>query len=74
VRIVEPARHHGIADEDVLHALRNPVRVVPQDDVDVVVGVSRAGLLLEIGVLHPRGNDPQIIRAMPCRASFNPYL
>lgn len=39
----------------------------------VLVGPSRAGALLEIGVLDPDG-DALIIHAMPARPGFYPYL
>jgi hypothetical protein len=74
VKIGRSAHRHGIADKDIHHAIRNALRIIPQDNVDVIVGPSRTGELLEIGVLDPDGKDPIVIHAMNCRPGFNPYL
>lgn len=50
--IAPTARKHGIADEDILHAYRNPIRRFELDDgLTTLIGASRAGGLLEIGVV-----------------------
>jgi hypothetical protein len=38
--ITESARRHGWADEDILHAYRQPIRVWPNadDDMDMIIG------------------------------------
>jgi hypothetical protein len=56
---------HGISDGDMLHALRNPVRVENLDEgFTMFIGPARDGVLLEIGVvdgdsgpviIHPTG-------------------
>lgn len=67
VRITDAARKHGIADEDMLHALRNVIRIAESGDFTMVIGPARDGQLLEIGVLDASGDDPVVIHAMPVR-------
>ena len=41
--IVAPsARKHGVTDEDMLHALRHPIRVEGRDDGPVIIHADRA--------------------------------
>ena len=67
--IVATARKYGIHDDDMLHAYRHPTRVLVLDDLVMLIGASRAGQLLEIGVRNADGID-FIIHAMPARAKF----
>jgi hypothetical protein len=55
VEIADGARKHGVRDEDMLHAIRNPVRVVPGEGRDLVIGADTSGHLLEVVVLD---DDP----------------
>ena len=49
--IAPSARKHGVADEDMLHALRNVIRVgAPEDGFTMLVGPARDGTMLEVGV------------------------
>jgi hypothetical protein len=73
MRVADDALRHGVEEPDMLHALRNARRIIDQDDVDLIIGPSRTGDLLEIGVLDPDG-DAVIIHAMRMRSSFNRYL
>ena len=50
--IVASARKHGIHDDDILHAYRHPTRVLALEDLVMLIGASRTGQLLEIGVSH----------------------
>jgi hypothetical protein len=70
MRIGEPARQHGIADEDMLHAVRNAIRIARDDQFTMLIGPARDGQLLEIGVLDFDGDDPVIIHAMPARPTL----
>jgi hypothetical protein len=70
VRVAESARKHGIADEDMLHALRNVIRIAESDDFTMLIGPARDGRLLEVGVLGASGDDPVVIHAMPVRPGF----
>lgn len=51
------ASKHGINREDVLHALRHPVRVYDHDPVTMVIGPTHDGTLLEVGVVDDE-DDP----------------
>lgn len=66
----EPAREHGIEDEDIEHAVRNAIRQHIDDEFAILIGPARAGALLEIGVLDLEGEDPVVIHAMPARPKF----
>jgi hypothetical protein len=76
VRIVGPARKHGIGDEDILHAARHAIREVPNDDDDVMmlIGAARDGALLEIGILGAETDDPVIIHADRMRPKYQGFL
>lgn len=69
------AHRHGIADEDIRHALRNLIAVAADpgdDDVTLFLGPDRTVDLIEVGVLAT-DDGPLIIHAMPARASrFQP--
>lgn len=67
--IIASARKHGVPDDDILHAYRQPVRVLQLDDLVMLIGPSQTGPLLEIGVSRADGID-FIIHAMPARAKF----
>lgn len=75
VRIGEPARKQGIADEDILHAARHAIREVPSDDdMMMLIGPARNGAPLEIGILGAETGDPVIIHAMPMRPKYQGFL
>jgi hypothetical protein len=74
VRIGQTARKHGIADEDMLHAVRNPIMQWRLDDEFTMrVGPARDGDLLEIGVLGIDTDDPVIVHAMRARPQYLPH-
>jgi hypothetical protein len=72
VRIGEPARKHGIPDEDIWHAIRNAIRRHAEDEFTMLIGAARDGSLLEIGVLEAEGDDPVVIHAMPLQDKLLP--
>jgi hypothetical protein len=75
MRISEPARKHGISDEDVWHAIRNMMRTVSEtDDLIMVIGPARSGMPLEIGILGPDSDDPVVLHAMWLRPKFQRFL
>lgn len=75
MRIGDPARKHGIADDDMWHAVRNAMRrVVLGDDLVMLIGPATDGALLEIGVLDLDGEDPVVIHAMKLRQKFYKFL
>ena len=67
--IVASARKHGIADSDMLHAYRNPIRVFQVDDLVMLIGGDESGRMLEIGVAAAEGIE-FIVHAMPAREKF----
>ncbi len=67
--ILVSARMHGISDVDVFHAFRNPIRVFDLDDLTMLIGPSRGGGLLEIGVAHAESID-FVVHAMPARPKY----
>lgn len=74
-QIADSARKHGVLDEDILHALRNPLRVVAGPARDLVIAADRSGRLLEVVVLDDDpAEEPVVIRAMPLRPKFHKFL
>jgi hypothetical protein len=68
VPVIAPsARKHGVADEDILHAWRNPVTVTYHDEgFTMITGPDRAANLLEIGIIEA-SDGIVIIHAMRAR-------
>jgi hypothetical protein len=48
VEIADSARKHGVRDEDINHAVRNPLRVVSGEGRDLVIRADASGRLLEV--------------------------
>ena len=67
--IVASARKHGISDNDMLHAYRNPIRVFELDDLIMLIGGDESGRMFEIGVAAAEGIE-FIVHAMPARDKF----
>lgn len=78
VWIEQSARKHGVADEDMRHAVAHRLHVseLPTDDDTervLVIGPSRAGNPLElVALLVEKG--AVIIHAMALRARYRPLL
>lgn len=77
MEIGSSARRHGIADEDILHAWENAVRLVEYDydgeDRLLVIGPSRSGDILEL-VAVPAEVPTRIIHADRLQPSRYDYL
>jgi hypothetical protein len=67
--ILASARKHQIADDDMLHAYRNPIRVFALEDLTMLIGPDAAARLLQIGVSEAEGIE-FTVHAMPARARF----
>ncbi|MCY4516371.1 MAG: hypothetical protein OXB99_03935 [Acidimicrobiaceae bacterium] len=67
--VAASAYKHGISEEDILHAYRNPIRLYYQDHRVLLVGGGWGGNILEIGVEEGEERDI-IIHAMPARDKF----
>jgi hypothetical protein len=65
VRIGEPARRHGIADEDIEHAVRNAIRQYIESEFAILIGPATDGALLEIGILGIEATTRS--SSMPCQ-------
>jgi len=71
--IAPSAGKHGISDDDMRHALRNPIRAADLGDgLTMVIGAARDGTtLLEVGVADS-DSGPVIVHAMRARPKFLP--
>jgi hypothetical protein len=67
--ILASARKHGVTDNDMLHAYRNPIRVFDLDDLVMLIGADHRGRALEVGVVTAEGVG-FIVHAMPARPKF----
>ena len=67
--ILDSARKHGVEDEDMLHAYRNPIRVFDLGDLVMLIGGDQNGRLLEVGIAEGEGVE-FIVHAMPARSKF----
>jgi hypothetical protein len=69
--IAESARRHGIVDEDMRHAYRQPIMMWDVDEgMQMLVGPTRAAVLIEVGVVHANDGTPVIVHAMAARPKF----
>lgn len=65
MRIGEPARKRGVPDGDIWHSIRNATHKVDLDEgLTMLIGPTRDGAPLEIGVLGLDSDDPVIIHAL----------
>ena len=68
--IANSARKHGVSDEDMLHAYRNPIRIFElEDGLTMVIGPNQAAVLFEVGVVDGVPT-PVIVHAMRAREKF----
>lgn len=67
--VLASARRHGIADDDMLHAYRHPIRAYEFDDLTMLIGPDHAARLLEIGVATAEGIE-FIVHSMAARSKF----
>jgi hypothetical protein len=77
VEIHAAARRHGIADDDMLHAIDHAQATEDLgEDPDrwLVVGPDRAANLLEVIVMVTAEGSELIIHAMPLRAIYRKLL
>lgn len=65
------ARQHGVTDDEMLHAYRNPIHVHLLEEFDMLIGADQSGQLLEVGVITDMdlGIDV-IVHAMLAREKF----
>lgn len=70
------ARKHGIADDDILHAIERALAVDEHEDDDRVlyVGPNRAANLLEVITLAIDEEIEIVIHAMPMRPKYRSLI
>jgi len=76
VEVLGSAYRHGVAIEDILHAVRNAIVIeeVAEDPTRyLVLGADQAGNLLELVVLD-RPQGPAVIHAMPLTTQYRNLL
>ena len=68
--IAPSATKHGVGEEDILHAYRNPIRVWDLGEgFTMMVGANRAAIILEIGDVQ--GVEAVVVvHALPAREKF----
>lgn len=77
MEVHDSARKHGVADEDIQHAIDHALAIEDAgEDPDrwLVIGPDRAGNLLEVVVLITVEATQLVIHAMPLRPKFNRLL
>jgi len=75
VEIHPSARKHGIADEDIEHAIDNAVAIDDQeDDVRLYLGPARNADLLELGTIIRTDGTELAIHAMRMRPKYRRLL
>ncbi|RZU31760.1 hypothetical protein [Blastococcus saxobsidens] len=74
IEILATARKHGVADDDILHALRNAVVDYPHQgdhELTMAVGPARNGVtMVEVGYLTSEDGLLVVIHAMRARRKY----
>lgn len=75
VEIYRSARKHGIADDDIVHAIEHALAIGEQEDAKTLyLGPDRSGNLLEIVSVARDDGTEIVIHAMRMRAKYKPFL
>jgi len=75
VEIRDSARKRGIADADLIHAIRYAVAILDlDDDIRMYLGPDRSGQLLEVGVADPDTDEARVIHGMALRRNYRRFL
>ena len=68
--IAPSALKHGVSEDDIIHAYRNPVRMWDLGDgFTMIVGPTRAAIFLEVGYVQG-GHVHVVVHAMRAREKF----
>jgi hypothetical protein len=74
IEILATARKHGIADEDIRHALRNAIFDYPNQgdhELTMAVGPARNGVtMVEVGYLSSEDGLLVVVHAMRARRKY----
>ena len=75
LRISWSARKHGVADEDIEHAVDRAMGISDQeDDLRLYLGPGRNADLIVVGGCHARDRDEVAIHAMKMRPKYRQFL
>lgn len=75
MEIHDSARRHGVADEDIRHAVANAMVIEDQnDDTRLYLGAGTAGALLEVLTIVREDRTELAIHAMPMRPKYRRLL
>ena len=77
MEIDDSARKHGVAEEDIVHAVDHALAIEDageEPDRWLLIGPDRAGNLLEVVVLATVEGDQLVIHAMPMRPKYRRLL
>ena len=75
MEIHSSARRHGVADDDIRHAVNNAMAIDDQDDdTRLSLGLSTSGALLEVATIVRDDDTEVVIHAMPMRAKYQRLL
>jgi hypothetical protein len=77
VRVHDSARKHGVADDEILHAIDHALALEDAgEDPDrwLLIGPDPAGNLLEVVVVITVEAEPLVIHAMPIRDKYRRLL
>ncbi len=68
--IAQSALKHGLSEDEILHAYRNPIRAWDLGDgLTMIIGANRAALVLEVGYIQGT-TAVVIVHAMRARDKF----
>jgi hypothetical protein len=68
--IAQSALKHGLDEDQILHAYRNPIRVWDLGDgFTMMIGANAAAIILEVGYIDGE-TAVVIVHAMPAREKF----
>ena len=74
----DSARKHGLADDDILHAVAHAMVTLPRVDRPpggtLHLGPDAAGRLLEVVSVREEGEVHRVIHAMPMRRGYERHL
>lgn len=74
----DSARKHGVADDDILHAVAHAMVTLPRVDRPpggtLHLGPDGAGRLLEVVSVREEGEVHRVIHAMPMRRGYERHL
>lgn len=77
MRVHDSARKHGVADDEILHAIDHALALEDAgEDPDrwLLIGPDPAGNLLEVVVVITVEAEPLVIHAMPIRDKYRRLL